>query len=191
MIGYLEGKVIKVVDEFVIVLVGGVGYRVHLIPNLAGRVQEGNSIKLYTHTYVKEDALSLFGFSKFEELEAFETPISISGIGPKLGFNIITTTSIDELKQAVLDTDVSVLTRIPGIGKRSADKIMLELSSKFKVSSNLKNLLFSPEDDLAIKALEQLGYTGDEARKAIKKIGGKGSLEEKIMVALKGLNDNK
>jgi len=191
MIGYIEGKVIKVVDEFVIVLVGGVGYRVHLIPNLAGRVQEGNSIKLYTHTYVKEDALSLFGFSKFEELEAFETLISISGIGPKLGFNIITTTSIDELKQAVLNTDVSVLTRIPGIGKRSADKIMLELSSKFKVSSNLKNLLFSPEDDLAIKALEQLGYTGDEARKAIKKIGGKGSLEEKIMVALKGLNDNK
>ncbi|PIP61635.1 Holliday junction branch migration protein RuvA [Candidatus Roizmanbacteria bacterium CG22_combo_CG10-13_8_21_14_all_38_20] len=191
MIGYLEGKIIKVVDDFVIVLVGGVGYRVHLVPSLAGQVQEGSNIKLYTHTYVKEDALSLFGFSKFEELEAFEVLISISGIGPKLGFSIITTTSIDDLKQAVLNTDVSVLTRIPGIGKRSADKIMLELSSKFKVSSNLKNILFSPEDDLAIKALEQLGYTGDEARKAIKKAGGKGSLEEKIMTALKGLNDNK
>jgi len=191
MIGYLEGKIIKVVDDFVIVLVGGVGYRVHLVPSLAGQVQEGSNIKLYTHTYLKEDALSLFGFSKFEELEAFEVLISISGIGPKLGFSIITTTSIDDLKQAVLNTDVSVLTRIPGIGKRSADKIMLELSSKFKVSSNLKNILFSPEDDLAIKALEQLGYTGDEARKAIKKAGGKGSLEEKIMTALKGLNDNK
>ena len=120
----------------------------------------------------------LYQFKDFGELETFEVLISISGIGPKLAFSILTTTAIDELRKAVADTDVSVLTRIPGIGKRSAGKIMLELTSKFKMVSNLKKMVFSPDDDLAIQALEQLGYSRDEAMGAVKTVGKKKNLEE-------------
>lgn len=191
MIGYLEGKVIKVTNGFAIILVGGVGYRVSLVPRLALSIKEGSNLKIYTHTHVREDALSLFGFSDFDELLTFEVLLSISGIGPRLAFNILNSTTIDSLRQAVVNTDVSILTKIPGIGKRSADKIMLELTNKFKVGSDLKKMLFSPDEDLAIQALEQLGYTGDEARNAVKEVKGRGSLEEKIMTSLKILNKNK
>jgi len=189
MIGYLEGKIIKATDDYVIILVAGVGYRVYFIPKLADKLKEGKTAKLYTHTYVKEDELSLFGFADFGQLETFEVLISISGIGPKLAFNILTTTAIDELREAVANTDVGVLTKIPGIGKRSAAKIMLELGSKFKVGSNLKKMVFSPEDDLAVQALEQLGYSREEAAGAIKSVGKESSLEKKIMAALKKIND--
>jgi len=191
MIGYLEGKIIKATDDYVTVLVGGVGYRVYFMPKLAGTLKEGKATKLYTHTYVKEDELSLYGFENFGQLETFETLISISGIGPKLAFNILTTTAIDELRQAVANTDVSVLTKIPGIGKRSASKIMLELGSKFKMGSNLKKMVFSPEDDLAVAALEQLGYSREESARAIKSVGKESSLENKIMEALKKINEKK
>lgn len=196
MIGYLEGKIIKVSDvsssdNFVIVLVSGVGYRVSLVPRLASSVKEGANLQIYTYTHVREDALSLFGFADFDELLTFEVLLSISGIGPRLAFNILNSTSINSLRQAVVNTDVSVLTKIPGIGKRSAEKIMLELTNKFKVKSNLKKMLFSPDEDLAIQALEQLGYTGDEARNAVKEVKGEESLEKKIMASLKIINKNK
>jgi Holliday junction DNA helicase RuvA len=189
MISYLSGKVIKKTHSSIVVNVNGVGYKVTLLPNLITKIKEKEDIKIFTHQYVRENEVSLYGFLNFKQLETFELLISISGVGPKLALNIISTTKIDELRQAVLKTDISVLTRIPGIGKKSASKIMLELSNKMDVEQNIERIIFTDEDKLAVEALVNLGFRKAEASRAIQEKGRThDKLENKIKAGLRYLN---
>ena len=189
MIGYLSGNIIKKTLSKLIIEVGGIGYEVNVLPQILSKFDKKDAIQLYTHQYVREDEISLYGFLKFEQVETFKLLISISGIGPKLAFNILAATTPEQLRAAIAKTDLSVLSRIPGIGNRSASKIMLELSNKLSVEQSVDKLLFSPEDKLAIEALTNLGFKKHEAQKAIQEKGkGVESLEEKIREGLKYLN---
>lgn len=189
MIAYLYGKIIKKTLRFLLVYTNGIGYRVEILPSITAGVSEGEQIKLFVHQHVREDALSLYGFKEFEQLETFELLISLSGIGPKLGLNILSTITPDDLRKAVAKTDVSVLSRIPGIGKKKASKIMLELSNKLDIEQSVSKLLFSPEDQIAIEALKKLGFKTKEAHEAIEKTGRSYTkLEDKIRAGLKYLN---
>lgn len=189
MISYLNGKILKRLTTFIIVEINGVGYRVEVLPVVAAEANEGEQIELYVHQYVREDTLSLYGFKNFKQLETFELLISISGIGPKLAFNIISTTTQDELRKAVAKTDISVLSRIPGIGKKSASKIMLELSNKLDIEQRIDKILFSPDDELAVEALVNLGFKRKEAYRAIQEKGRiHDKLEDKIKAGLNYLN---
>lgn len=189
MIAYLEGAILKKTDSYIILNVNSIGYKVHILPQALIEFSEKDNIKLYIHQYVREDSLSLYGFDKFEQLQTFQLLISISGIGPKLAFNIISTRTPSELKKAVLKTDVTIFSRIPGIGKKTASKILLELSNKLNIQQQMDKLIFTPEDELAIEALTNLGFKKYDAQKAIQQTGKKAEkLEEKIRAGLKYLN---
>src|SRR3989344_1774104 len=128
MVGSLEGKIIHTEIGFVILGVGGVGYKVHIPINMSAEVEA--SVRLWTHLAVREDALDLYGFEDRESLNFFEMLIKISGIGPKSALNIISISSLANLKQAVSEGDLPYLTKISGIGRKTAEKIVLELRDK-------------------------------------------------------------
>lgn len=189
MIGYLKGKVIKKTHTMLITVVNGVGYRVNVLPQTIANTSEKDIVELFIHNYVREDEISLYGFEKFKQLETFELLISIAGIGPKLAFNILSTTTPAELRAAVVKTDISVLSRIPGIGTKSASKIMLELSNKLAIDQPVDRIIFSPGDEMAVEALKNLGFKANEARQAIHKAGRSyDKLEDKIRAGLRYLN---
>ncbi|HLA41958.1 MAG TPA: Holliday junction branch migration protein RuvA, partial [Aggregatilineales bacterium] len=126
MIDRLRGQVVALYDTSLTVMIGGVGVRVY-VPKSVRDIIEGDRVDLYTHLVVREDALSLFGFSSEAEREVFETLIKVNGVGPKLGIAILSTLTIEHLRDAVGRENADVLTRVPGIGKKTAQKIVLEL----------------------------------------------------------------
>jgi Holliday junction DNA helicase RuvA len=169
MIGSLSGKIIhKELNSF-IVDVRGIGYKIFVPLEVALAGEENSEIFLWTYLAVRESSLDLFGFSDRESLEVFELLITISGIGPKSALNILNVASPEILRQAVANEDTSYLTRVSGIGKKSAEKIILGLKDKIKFTSDDKNLDTRSEGD-ALEALVSLGYTDRDARDALKKV---------------------
>lgn len=193
MISYIEGEVIFRADNFIIVRCQGVGYKVFVLPAVADGSEE---ISLYTHLAVREDALTLFGFRTYEELELFETLISVSGIGPKAGLGILALADPDTIKLAIAHEDASILTRVSGIGKKTAERVILELKNKFTIAdispqgTNLVQQEILDQQDV-IGALMGLGYGQNEIRKVLDNIPKEKSLEEKIKLSLKELGKNK
>lgn len=171
MISYLDGKVIKIADKYIILNVGGVGYKVFLSGSDLGKLQQSReNVKVYTHLHVREDALEFYGFLTDAELEFFELLITISGIGPKAALNIISTDSPSVVAGAILREDVGYLTKISGIGSKTAQKIILELKDKVsKLSFKIDNVGASPNMD-AIDALVSLGWNAKEAREALRNV---------------------
>lgn len=167
MISLIQGIIELNAEKYVIVGVNGIGYKVyisaHTFKNLP---KKGEDIKLYTHLHVREDAMELYGFLKLEELEFFELLISISGIGPKGALNILSVASVETLKKAIANEESSILTKVSGIGKKTAEKIILEL--KNKVGDEFAGGKISADSE-AIDALMSLGYRLQEAREALKK----------------------
>lgn len=188
MISYIKGKIIYRGGNFIIIKTGEVGFRVFVLPILN---VESDEIELYTHLHVREDDLSLYGFLKYEELELFELLISITGIGPKTGIGVLSLADAGTIKVAIARGDASVLTRVSGIGKKTAERIILELRNKFKVTDESKldekNKEITDHAD-AIEALIGLGYSPVEAKKALSKISPEiKDVGEKIKMALKEL----
>src|SRR3989344_3423828 len=146
MLGHLEGKIIHTEIGFVILSVGGVGYKVHIPINMSAEV--GANARFWTHLAVREDALDLYGFEDRESLNFFEMLIKISGIGPKSALNIISISSLANLKQAVSEGDLPYLTKISGIGRKTAEKIVLELRDKIPASGAPASSLQSETDAL-------------------------------------------
>lgn len=187
MIGSIKGKIILKTEKFLIVETNGVGYKVSVSPDTLSQAQKtGSEIMLWIHTHVREDILDLYGFIKREELEFFEMLIGVSGIGPKGALSILGIASIDTLKKAIGTGDTSYLTKISGIGKKTAEKIVIELRDKIadKMKDEKGGTSLQGELD-ALEALKSLGYSQNEAREALKKVSGDANTNTKIREALK------
>ncbi len=183
MIGSIRGKIILKTEKFLIVETGGVGYKVAVSPDTlskAGRIE--SETFLWTHTIVREDALDLYGFSDREELEFFEMLINVSGIGPKGALSILGIASIETLRKAISTGDTAYLTKISGIGRKTAEKIVIELREK--IGEEKSGTSLQGELD-AMEALKSLGYSQNDARDALKKVTPDTDTNTKIREALK------
>jgi Holliday junction DNA helicase RuvA len=169
MIATLKGTVAHKDLNMLVVDVGGVGHKVYTTVDTLLEAVPGQPIFLWTHLAVRETALDLYGFKDKEILDIFELLITISGIGPKTALGILNVASPSMLRQAVAEEDTSYLTRVSGIGKKNAEKIVLELRGKLAVSSSDKGLNMQAEGD-ALEALVSLGYSERDAREALKKV---------------------
>jgi len=187
MIAFIEGTVLLAGEKFAIVQVNGIGYKVFAgADTLAKMPQRGGAVKLWTHDHVREDARELYGFFHYAELELFEMLIAISGIGPKGALGILNIAPVDTLKKAIAAGDTSYLTRVSGIGKKIAEKVILELKEKMAgrgVSVSAPEL--RDEAD-ALDAMVSLGYSPREAREALAEVpDGVGGVEKRVKEALK------
>ena len=171
MISYLKGTLRHKSPGFILIEVGGVGFAVNLsLADFEDLPPEGEKIKVYTYLHLKENGLSLYGFLKEEERELFLHLISLSNIGPKSALRILSKSSPSQLKRAIGKADLGALTRIPGIGKKTAQRLILELRGKIGVEEE-KEVESGKEEMIrdALSALVNLGYTRTEAREAVKK----------------------
>lgn len=169
MIGFIEGKIEYSDDRSVIININGIGYKIYISGNTFKKLPKtGEKARLYTHLHVREDIMDLYGFLDRGELEFFELLISISGIGPKGATNILNVASVETLKKAVANEESSILTKVSGIGKKTAEKIILELKNKVSGGELLGDK--AGADGEAIDALIGLGYKLYEAREVLKKI---------------------
>lgn len=169
MIAKLKGKIEYLKDNYAVVDVNGVGYKVFLSAYTFGKVAGMTETELFIHTYVREDTLALYGFLALEELEIFELLISISGIGPKAATGILSIATPRTIKTAILNEDPSILTKVSGIGKKTAERVILELKNKVAdISTGDKEEVAIDTD--AIEALISMGYTNAEARDALKSV---------------------
>ena len=130
MIGFLRGKVVQLLADYCLLDVGGVGYRVFIPTSTRSRLKTGEEAMLYTHLSVREDAMTLYGFESQEEYQGFQMLISVSGIGPKVALGILSSITVGKLFQAIHGKQLAVLTKLPGVGKKSAERMILELKDK-------------------------------------------------------------
>lgn len=186
MIGSIRGKIILKTGKNLVIETSGVGYKINVSPYLLSKSNKiDDEIFLFIHTHVREDALDLYGFLDYPELEFFEMLISVSGIGPKGALTILGVASIETLKRAIGTGDISYLTKISGIGKKTAEKIVIELRDKVvnKIGEKGEGSLQGELD--ALEALKSLGYSQHQAREALKKVSTDKDTNTKIREALK------
>lgn len=187
MIGSIRGKITLKTEKFLILETSGVGYKISISPDTLSKTGKlGEEIMLWTHTHVREDALDLYGFLNRTELEFFEMLINVSGIGPRSALAILGIASIETLRKAIGTGDTSYLTKISGIGRKTAEKIVIELRDKMADENKSEQSGTSLRDELdALEALKSLGYSQNEARDALKKVTPDANTNEKIREALK------
>ena len=189
MIGFLKGKVELLKRPFVIIDVNGVGYKVLVPETIYAKLSIGENLKIFTYTYVREDALDLFGFLEAEDLGLFESLLTVSGIGPKTALNIFSFGERKDIIEAIIKGDVTFFTSVPRLGTKNAQKIIIELKNKMGAGSDLdlsgKDLLENAE---VVQALKNFGFSVSEAQKAVREIKQVGlTTEEKIRLALKNI----
>jgi holliday junction DNA helicase RuvA len=187
MIAKLKGTIEFLRDNYAVVDVGGVGYKVFVTLHTFGKIAGKSEIETYTHTYVREDTLALYGFLTLEELEMFELLITISGIGPKAAMGILSIADPKTVQTAVLNEDPSILTKVSGVGKKTAERVILELKNKFSDLSVHEKAQVSMDSD-ALEALVAMGYSVSEARETLKLVPADiTDIGERVKAALKNL----
>ena len=203
MIAYLRGKVLTTTAETVILDVNGVGYEVYCTGSVFRKLTIGAVTEIFTYLQVKEDGMTLFGFDTPQEKELFLKLISVSGVGPKMGISILASLTADEFAIAVATADTKRLSKVKGLGKKTAEKIILELHGKISAAEVLgasggdltpsvqtptASIKLSAADEEAVSALMGLGFTRTESAQAVKKARDLGAVtvEEVIMKALQG-----
>lgn len=186
MIGSINGKVIYKGLNFIILEVGGVGYKIFITPFLLTSIKIDQDLKLFTITYVREDQITLYGFLLIEELQFFELLLTVSGVGPKSAIGIMSLADINMLRSAIVSEDPSVFTKVSGIGRKTAERVIVELKEKLK--SEIQSAPVAREHSDALDALVSLGYSVQQARSALKDLPTEGDLQTKIKLALKNLN---
>ncbi|MDI6632285.1 MAG: Holliday junction branch migration protein RuvA [Bacillota bacterium] len=183
MITYLRGKLVRAAAGSAVIEVGGVGYHVHIPLSLGARLpRPGAECRLYTHFLLREEQVALYGFGTEEERDLFVLLLGVSGVGPKAALAILSCLSVQEIERALLEEEASVLRMVPGIGEKTAQRILLELKDKFA-----KREESVPEETAdAVEALVSLGYRRGEAREAVRHAvkGGAGDLETILRSAL-------
>jgi len=190
MIGTLNGTIRHKDLNALVVDVGGIGYKVLVTTETALEVTPSSPIFLWTHLVVRETSLELFGFLDKETLDTFELLITISGIGPKSALSILNVATPSMLRQAVVSADTTYLTRVSGIGKKNAEKIVLELKDKLKITKEDKGMDMRSEGD-ALEALVSLGYNERDAREALKRVPKETEgASERVKAALKLLSQH-
>lgn len=191
MIGSLRGIVDLRNDPYLLVDVSGVGYKVLVSNEVLSKVDGlGGQIKLFIHTHVREDSLDLYGFSSLEDLRLFELLIGVSGVGPKTAMGIFSSKNRSDIINAITSGDVDFFTSVPRLGKKNAQKIIIELKNKFGSIQELDLSENSIRQNYEVaQALKSLGFSIGEAEEAIKNIKDEGkSTEEKMKQALKYLS---
>lgn len=169
MISYLTGKIIHADTRFFIIDVNGVGYKIYTTSGVLEK-QLPETVSFWTYLAVREDALDLYGFPTKDELDFFELLISVNGIGPKTALGILNVANPATIRKAVATEDPSYLTKVSGIGKKNAEKIVLELKSKLTGWEATEEGAAHSHDSDALEALKSLGYPEREARDALKKV---------------------
>jgi holliday junction DNA helicase RuvA len=168
VISQIQGIVLDNNEKYIVVNIGGIGFKIYCTSETKEIAKENEKISLFTHLVVKEDALDLYGFITKDELNFFELLISISGIGPKTALNVLNITTVSALKKAITSNDTSHLIKVSGIGKKIAEKIVLELKDKVGVHSG-EGISLRDEID-AVEALKALGYSQKDAREALQEV---------------------
>lgn len=170
MIGYIEGHILSVTDKYILISAGGIGYKVFTASDTLTKYNTATECALFTHLAVREDALDLFGFETESELGLFELLLNVSGIGPRSALGILSIATVDILERAIITGDTNYLTKVSGIGRKTAEKIVLELRDKMSARSNGENGIDLRGASDAVEALKSLGYSQNEARDALKQI---------------------
>ncbi|MDH7476576.1 MAG: Holliday junction branch migration protein RuvA [Microgenomates group bacterium] len=186
MIGKIKGKLIEINNNVGLIETNsGVSFEVYLTPFLLSNHKKNELIEIFTYLQVREDALVLFGFANQKENNFFKLLLNVPGVGPKIAYSVISYGNIDEIFAAVKKNDIDYFTKIPGLGKKTAMKIILELSQKIKSEFILQDMYLSEDDKIVVDALVALGYKSSQARSLLKKIPKNLSIEDKIKFALK------
>ncbi len=187
MIATLRGEISQVEDNALILEVGGVGLRVFVPAPLRGRVKAGEAVFLFTHLIVREDALTLYGFESQADRDLFNLLLGVDGVGPKVALSVLSTLTLDAVQRAVFAEESEILSRVPGVGKKTAQKIALHLHDKLKPTDALKSMAaMSDVDSEVLAALTALGYSVVEAQSAIQALpkDAPKDVEERLRVAL-------
>ena len=183
MIAYIKGRISEILEERVILEAGAIGYNIFMpMASAEAVLRKGDEVKLHTYLNVREDAMQLFGFLTRDDLNTFKLLLGVNGIGPKAALGVLSGLTADELRFAVLADDVKTISRAPGIGKKTAQKLILELKDKMdlqeayelktehvrEVQGNGSELSDARKE--AVEALTALGYSGADALRAVKKV---------------------
>lgn len=195
MIGYIKGVIEEIEENSILLDHGGMGFRINMPAALLDRnAHKGDQVKIYTHLQVKEDDMQLYGFYTRDDLEVFRLLLNVSGIGPKGAMNILSVISADNLRFAVLSDDAAAIAKAPGIGKKTAQKLILELKDKFRLEDAFEKKLAHGQEDVlaentdrgaaaeAIQALTALGYSTAEAMQAVKKVEGAEQMDTEALL---------
>lgn len=170
MIAFLRGKILKKGENFIILDVNNVGYKIYISSAVFAEIETGEQLELFIYHYVREDNMSLYGFRSSGELEMFELLLSISGIGPKSALGVLSIASLDDIKQSISDGDAGLLTKVSGIGKKTAERIVLELREKISHIDGSKGVKHTHGGGDEIDALMALGYSMVQARDALSQV---------------------
>ncbi len=186
MIGKIKGKLIGVdLNLGLVETQSGISYQVYLTPTIIKQNKVGNEVSIFTYLQVRDDALVLFGFQSSDEHDFFKLLLGVSGVGPKTAYSVISFSRSEDLIAAVKGNDATYFSRIPGLGKKTAMKIILELSQKLSSEFKLEKMYLSEDDKTVVEALVSLGFKNQEAKKILSQLPANLSLEEKIREGIK------
>ena len=180
MISFIKGELVSVKEDKIIVEAGGIGYNIFvptsLLPNLP---QTGSEVKIYTYLNVREDAMNLFGFLNEDDLDMYKMLLGVNGVGPKAALGVLSNISANDLRIAIVSDDAKTIAKAPGLGNKTAQKIILELKSKIDLEATLGNIesdasipasINDDDRNEAVQALTALGYSASESMKAVRKV---------------------
>lgn len=185
MISHISGEITHSGEGFVVIDVGGIGYQVNVTKPVLLELAGKEKVKMYTYLHVREDALTLYGFTSPSELEMFKLLISVTRIGPQIALNILSQIKTEELASAIIREDEKVLTSISGVGQKNAKRLILELKEKMKKKmGDYKNYSFEGSANYdAVSALVSLGFSQREAQEAVNAVGNKDHTVETLIKA--------
>ncbi len=196
MISYIKGEVVKKGLDYIVLDNNNMGYHVHTSFSTLNKLREGEQVLIHIYMHIREDVIALFGFMTTDEIELFKKLISVNGVGPKAGISVLSTYESNTVKEIILKEDATRMSKVPGIGKKTASKIILELKDKvgtldgIEAGSEELSLSQQPsESSDVLSALIALGFNSYEAKKTLDAIDFSGKTEnEIIMEALKNIN---
>lgn len=194
MIAYIKGTLERRAESYIIIETGGIGYQIFVSPaTLAKLPQTGEMVKVFTYFSVKEDGVSLYGFASAEEQEMFHKLLTVSGVGPKGALGFLSQLTPQEIILAIISEDVKTLSKAPGVGRKTAQRVILELKDKFKTEEALsmgeevqgivETSVGGDAKFEAIDAMTALGYSRSEAAKAVNAVAAEGMSTEDILKA--------
>ena len=183
MIAFVRGTAVDMTENSVIVEAGGIGYEIYMTGTDLSQIHMGEEVKIHTYFNVREDAMQLYGFRSKDDLQMFKLLLGVNGVGPKAAVGVLAGITADELRFAILSDDVKTLSKAPGIGKKTAQKLILELKDKMKLEDAFELKLAHEQEKAvaglgeisdgrqeAVEALVALGYSSTDALRAVRKV---------------------
>lgn len=196
MISFIKGEAVKKGLDYIILENNDIGYYINTAFSTLNKLKEGDKVSIHTYMHVREDIVALYGFLTADEIELFKKLISVNGVGPKAGLSVLSTYEPNTIKEIILKDDAAKMSKVPGIGKKTASKIILELKDKVgtldSIDSGSEEISFNAvdaEESDILNALVALGFNAYEAKKTLEKIDFTGKSENEIIKeALKNIN---